>query len=106
MKKEELTWKHCLLHSGLMVKIKNLLHLTTLQVYCSGRYAKIADDFESQDSERLFTNEQVEFVCNTFGQKFAPDEFEKGIDARLVGRTIYLSPHSMCWGILQKQRPF
>ncbi|AYV19457.1 MULTISPECIES: phage tail assembly chaperone G [Bacillus] len=51
--------------------------------------AKITDDFESQDSERLFTDEQIEFVCNTFGQKFTPDEFEEGIDSRLAGRTIF-----------------
>ncbi|MEH7102747.1 hypothetical protein V7102_02770 [Bacillus velezensis] len=51
--------------------------------------AKIADDFESQDEERIFTDEQIEFVCNTFGQRFTTDEFEEGIDARLAGRTIY-----------------
>ncbi|MCO4849979.1 phage tail assembly chaperone G [Bacillus vallismortis] len=49
----------------------------------------IAEDFESNDTDRLFTEKQNEFVCNAFGNKFTLDDFENGIDARVAARTIY-----------------
>ncbi|MCY8241812.1 phage tail assembly chaperone G [Bacillus haynesii] len=51
--------------------------------------AEITEDIESTDAERIFTAKQIEFVCDAFGNKFSVDEFENGIDARLVTRTIY-----------------
>ncbi|MED1742202.1 hypothetical protein P4U97_22360 [Bacillus swezeyi] len=51
--------------------------------------AEITEDIESTDADRLFTEKQIEFVCDAFGNKFTVDEFENGIDARLVTRTIY-----------------
>ncbi|MEC1037642.1 phage tail assembly chaperone G [Bacillus licheniformis] len=51
--------------------------------------AEIAEDIESTDPERIYTEKQIEFICAAFGNKFSADEFENGIDARLVTRTIY-----------------
>ncbi|MCY8385674.1 hypothetical protein MOC94_21250 [Bacillus haynesii] len=51
--------------------------------------AEIAEDIESTDPERIYTEKQIEFICAAFGNKFSTDDFENGIDARLVTRTIY-----------------
>ncbi|ATH95177.1 hypothetical protein ACH95_22300 [Bacillus glycinifermentans] len=51
--------------------------------------AEITEDFESNDPDRLFTEKQIEFICAAFGDKFTLDEFENGIDSRMITRTIY-----------------
>ncbi|MEC0804106.1 hypothetical protein P8883_07420 [Bacillus atrophaeus] len=63
--------------------------------------SKIAEDFESNDSDRLFTETQNEFVCNAFGNKFTLDEFENGIDSRLAARTIYATANYVLGNIAE-----
>ncbi|UQZ41370.1 phage tail assembly chaperone G [Bacillus subtilis] len=63
--------------------------------------AAIAEDFESNDTDRLFTGEQNEFVCNVFGNKFTLDQFEEGIDSRLAGRTIYATANYVLGNITE-----
>ncbi|KYC67993.1 hypothetical protein B4092_3908 [Bacillus licheniformis] len=66
--------------------------------------AEITEDIESTDAERIFTEKQIEFVCNTFGNKFSVDEFENGIDARLVTRTIYGTANYVLGNIAEASR--
>ncbi|MES9748289.1 hypothetical protein ACUXP3_000854 [Bacillus altitudinis] len=50
---------------------------------------EIVEDFESNDPERFHTSAQTEFICNVFGNKFTAEEFDTGIDARLLTKTIF-----------------
>lgn len=61
----------------------------------------IAEDFESNDTDRLFTEKQNEFVCNVFGNKFTLDDFENGIDSRLAARTIYATANYVLGNIAE-----
>ncbi|MEG7334009.1 phage tail assembly chaperone G [Bacillus sp. 0102A] len=61
----------------------------------------IAEDFESNDADRMFTEKQNEFVCNVFGNKFTLDDFENGIDARVAARTIYATANYVLGNITE-----
>ncbi|AVI46769.1 MULTISPECIES: phage tail assembly chaperone G [Bacillus] len=66
--------------------------------------AEIAEDIESTDPERIYTEKQIEFVCDAFGNKFTADDFENGIDARLVTRTIYGTANYVLGNIAEASR--
>lgn len=62
---------------------------------------EIIEDLESNDPERFYTSAQTEFVCKIFGNKFIAEEFEQGIDSRLLTRTIYATAHYVIGNIVE-----
>lgn len=66
--------------------------------------AEITEDLESNDPERIYTSKQSEFICEVFGNKFTAEEFEKGIDSRLLYRTIYATANYVIGNIVEASK--
>ncbi|MFS3914323.1 phage tail assembly chaperone G [Bacillus australimaris] len=66
--------------------------------------AEITEDLESNDPERIYTSRQSEFICEVFGNKFTAEEFEQGIDSRLLYRTIYATANYVIGNIVEASK--
>ncbi|WP_111292197.1 phage tail assembly chaperone G [Bacillus safensis] len=65
---------------------------------------EVTEDFESNDPERIYTSRQSEFICEVFGNKFTAEEFEKGIDSRVLSRTIYATANYVIGNIVEASK--
>lgn len=53
--------------------------------------AVVAEEIEQQELLIADLDSHMQFVCNVFGNQFTLSEFEEGIDARDLIKTIYAS---------------
>ena len=51
--------------------------------------AMVSEEIESSEVLIADLDSHLQFVCNVFGNQFTIDEFEEGIDARDLVKTVY-----------------
>ncbi|KEK17044.1 hypothetical protein BAMA_22710, partial [Bacillus manliponensis] len=66
--------------------------------------AAIAEDYDSGKPEILDLDNQIQFVCDAYGNQFDFSEFEDGVDSRRMMKTIYAVVNYVIGNIEQASR--
>jgi hypothetical protein len=64
--------------------------------------SEIADNFEGRDEDgKINLDNQMQFVCDVFGNQFDINQFENGIDSRKLLKTVYATVNYVIGNIEQ-----
>jgi hypothetical protein len=63
--------------------------------------SEIAENFEGKVEGNLDLDNQMQFVCDAFGNQFDINQFENGIDSRKLLKTVYATVNYVIGNIEQ-----